>query len=192
MQKSPHSLDTMGIRSSGDMRFHRRLRDTNGSSCQRSPTKNSQSKSRVLTSLRRLMGGPPRKAEPAGSARTPEELTADYLTALIKHLRYILGQKLGAAVLRTVPLEFVLTVPAGWTERAKGKTVAACQKAGLDTKTALSLVSEPVSDLISNLTVIDEKVRKLLPCILSKVSIRTDWRLGTPLCCATPEVELSI
>ena len=93
----------------------------------------------------RLMGGPLRKAEPAGSALTPEELMADYLTALIKHLRYILGQKLGAAVLRSVPLEFVLTVPAGWTERAKGKTLAACQQAGLNTKSSVSLVSEPVS-----------------------------------------------
>jgi molecular chaperone DnaK (HSP70) len=100
----------------------------------------------MLNSFRRLMGGPPRKAEPAGSAQTPEELTADYLTALIKHLRYILGQKLGAAVLRSVPLEFVLTVPAGWTERAKGKSLAACQRAGLDTKTAVTLVSEPVSN----------------------------------------------
>ena len=91
------------------------------------------------------MGGPLRKAEPTGSAKTPEELTADYLAALIKHLQYILGQKLGAAVLRSVPLEFILTVPAGWTERAKGKTLAACQQASLHTKSAVSLVSEPVS-----------------------------------------------
>jgi molecular chaperone DnaK (HSP70) len=90
-----------------------------------------------------------RKAEPAGPTRTPEQLTTDYLTALIKHLRYILGQKLGTAVLRSVPLEFVLTVPAGWTERANGKTLAACQQAGLDTKSSVSLVSEPVSHLSS-------------------------------------------
>lgn len=49
----------------------------------------------LIRSASRLMGGPLRKAEPAGSALTPEELMADYLTALIKHLRYILRQKLG-------------------------------------------------------------------------------------------------
>lgn len=66
---------------------------------------------------------------------------------MIKHLRYILGQKLGAAVLRSVPLEFVLTVPAGWMKRAKAKTLAACRQAGLDTNNPVSLVSEPVSNL---------------------------------------------
>ncbi|KAL4886656.1 hypothetical protein BJY04DRAFT_178102 [Aspergillus karnatakaensis] len=75
--------------------------------------------------------------------KTPEKLAEDYLTALYKHIIYSLEQKLGAALIRTIPLEFSLTVPAIWTEAAKDKTLKACQKAGLKVNEAISLVSEP-------------------------------------------------
>ena len=109
-----------------------------------------------------------RKAEPTRSAKTPGELTAAYLAALIKHLRYILDQKLGAAVLRSVPLEFVLTVPAGWTEKAKGKALATYQQASLDTKSAVSLVSEPVSAISKQEILSSYTTGKLWQCTLSK------------------------
>lgn len=67
------------------------------------------------------------------------------MSALIKHLRYILGQKLGVAVMRSVFLELVLTVPAIWSPSAREKTLDACRKADLDIQTSVSLVSEPVS-----------------------------------------------
>lgn len=56
----------------------------------------------------------------------------------------ILEQKLGASVLRTTLIQFVLTVPAIWTDSAKQKTLKACEKAGLTTKEPITLVSEPV------------------------------------------------
>ena len=57
---------------------------------------------------------------------------------------YTLEQKLGAALLRTIPLEFSLTVPAIWTEAAKDKTLKACQRAGfIKENEEISLVSEP-------------------------------------------------
>lgn len=99
--------------------------------------------------ISRLTGASPRKAKSAGPSRSPEELTSDYLSALINHLRYILGQKLGAAVLRSVSLEFVLTVPAIWDPSAREKTLAACREAALDSTTSVSLVSEPVGALRS-------------------------------------------
>jgi hypothetical protein len=58
---------------------------------------------------------------------------------------YTLEQKLGASILRTIPLEFCLTVPAIWSEVAKEKTLKACEKAGLKTDAPIMLVSEPVS-----------------------------------------------
>jgi hypothetical protein len=58
---------------------------------------------------------------------------------------YTLEQKLGAALLRTIPLQFSLTVPAIWTEAAKDKTLKACQKAGFKSDEPISLCSEPVS-----------------------------------------------
>ena len=71
-------------------------------------------------------------------------MTSDYLTELCKHLMYTLEQKVGASILRTIPLEFCLTVPAIWSEVAKEKTLKACQKAGLKSKAEILLVSEPV------------------------------------------------
>jgi molecular chaperone DnaK (HSP70) len=78
--------------------------------------------------------------------KTPEDLTTDYLAKLYKHLIYMLEQKIGAAVLGTIPLEFCLTVPAIWSEAAKEKTLKACQKAGIESESEILLVSEPVSD----------------------------------------------
>lgn len=80
---------------------------------------------------------------PKDANRDPETLLRDYLTALGRHLIYVLEQKLGAAF-RTIPLEYVLTVPAIWSEVAKSKTLKACQAAGLKTDVPITLVSEPV------------------------------------------------
>jgi len=81
---------------------------------------------------------------PAAGQKSSEELTTDYLTELYKHLMYTLEQKLGASILRTVPLEFCLTVPAIWSEVAKEKTLKACQNAGFTSDAEILLVSEPV------------------------------------------------
>jgi hypothetical protein len=64
----------------------------------------------------------------------------------MKHGMYILEQKLGQGLVKDTPVEFVLTVPAIWSDLAKDKTIKACQAAspkGPDTP--VSLVSEPVS-----------------------------------------------
>ncbi|KAF4626038.1 hypothetical protein G7Y89_g12118 [Cudoniella acicularis] len=85
-----------------------------------------------------------KKATPVGE-KTPEELTTDYLSELYKHLMYTLEQQLGAAILRTIPLEFCLTVPAIWSELAKENTLKACKKAGIKSKSEILLVSEPAT-----------------------------------------------
>ncbi|OBT67817.1 hypothetical protein VE03_02422 [Pseudogymnoascus sp. 23342-1-I1] len=86
---------------------------------------------------------------------TPEELTTDYLTKLYEHIMYTLEQKIGPAVLRKVPLEFCLTVPAIWSESAKEKTLKACQKAGLRSNSEILLVSEPEAAAICALHGLD-------------------------------------
>lgn len=58
---------------------------------------------------------------------------------------YTLEQKLGASILRTIPIEYCLTVPAIWSEVAKEKTLAAASRAGLNGVGNMLLVSEPVS-----------------------------------------------
>jgi hypothetical protein len=54
-----------------------------------------------------------------------------------------MGEKLGAAM-RNIRTEFVLTVPAMWSEVAKVKTLRACQAAGFESDGPILLVSEPV------------------------------------------------
>ena len=58
----------------------------------------------------------------ARKGRKVDKLVTDYLSAIGSHLRYILREKLGETVLRSMPLEFVLTVPAIWSDLAKQKT----------------------------------------------------------------------
>jgi hypothetical protein len=77
--------------------------------------------------------------------RDVDKLVTDYMSALGDHLTYTLREKLGDGVLRSTPLEFVVTVPAIWSEKAKEKTKKACQAAqGLSAgKAPIHLVSEP-------------------------------------------------
>ncbi|EFQ31525.1 uncharacterized protein GLRG_06814 [Colletotrichum graminicola M1.001] len=76
--------------------------------------------------------------------RNVDKLVTDYISALGTHLRYTLREKLGEQVVKTTPLEFVVTVPAIWSDLAKDKTRQACQKAtGLTAAAPIHLVSEP-------------------------------------------------
>jgi len=59
-------------------------------------------------------------------------------------------EKLGAAM-KDIPIEFVLTVPAVWSEAAKVKTLEACRAAGFGSDGPILLVSEPVN-LLRSLT----------------------------------------
>lgn len=87
--------------------------------------------------------------EVAGAAarggRNVDTLVTDYMSALGEHLMYTLREKLGDGVVRSTPLEFIVTVPAIWSDLAKDKTKRACQRAtGLSaTKAPIHLISEP-------------------------------------------------
>ncbi|KAK1968964.1 actin-like ATPase domain-containing protein [Colletotrichum sublineola] len=88
--------------------------------------------------------------------RNVDKLVTDYMSALGNHLRYTLKEKLGEQVVHTTPLEFVVTVPAIWSDLAKDKTRQACQKAtGLTTTAPIHLVSEPEAAAIYALQGLD-------------------------------------
>lgn len=84
-------------------------------------------------------------AEGARGGRNVDKLVTDYISELGDHLMYTLREKLGDSIVKSTPLEFVVTVPAIWSDLAKDKTKKACQKAsGLSaTKQPVHLVSEP-------------------------------------------------
>ena len=85
------------------------------------------------------------KTAAARGGRNVDQLVTDYISALGDHLMYTLREKLGDGVVKSTPLEFVVTVPAIWSDLAKDKTRQACQRAaGLSaTKAPIHLVSEP-------------------------------------------------
>lgn len=96
--------------------------------------------------------------QPLGSSQNntkrhdAQQLLADYLSGLGDHLLYTLNQKLGEPFVRNVPMEFILTVPAIWSDLAKSKTLAACQRAGGPFQgRKITLVSEPEAAAIYTL-----------------------------------------
>jgi hypothetical protein len=57
----------------------------------------------------------------------------------------MLQLQLGELQAKTTPLQFILTVPAVWSEIAREKTLTAAEGAGLGDDAPILLVSEPVS-----------------------------------------------
>ena len=73
--------------------------------------------------------------------KTPVEVAGDYLGKVVAHAQHVLARRYGTA-LRTINLEYVLTVPAVWSDKAKEYTRQAAQRAGMSTA-SLKLLSEP-------------------------------------------------
>ncbi|KAI4262006.1 MAG: hypothetical protein L6R42_002805 [Xanthoria sp. 1 TBL-2021] len=88
-------------------------------------------------------GYPDERAARRTRRQTPETLTRDYLTSLRIHFEHMLSKVLGAGSLATTPIEYVLTVPAIWTDLAKSRTKACAEEAGMGPAAALKTTSEP-------------------------------------------------
>jgi len=86
-------------------------------------------------------------------AALPEDKTAvdvvtDYLSAVYKHTRATIKKdylpSFSSRIGTDIPLQFVLTVPAVWSDSAKALTLKAARAAGMDESHAkIQLVSEP-------------------------------------------------
>ncbi len=72
-----------------------------------------------------------------------EKLVQDYLTALRKHAEQILRYRLPASALQYTLIEYIMTVPAVWSDSAQAKTRACAEKAGMGLGSALHMISEP-------------------------------------------------
>lgn len=67
----------------------------------------------------------------------------DYLSALRAHFEAVFGNNLPASISSTTPLEYILTVPAVWSEAAVEKTRRCAEEAGMGEESTLRTVSEP-------------------------------------------------
>lgn len=77
---------------------------------------------------------------------------SDYLTELFKHARKTLAERYGEFFINTTRLEFVLTVPAIWSDAAKEATKAAAKRAGI--REEIRMISEPEAAAVYTLQAI--------------------------------------
>ncbi|KAH0606557.1 uncharacterized protein H6S33_003391 [Morchella sextelata] len=77
------------------------------------------------------------------NTKEPVDVVADYLTCLRKHAIHCIQTTYGKAFLDATPIDYILTVPAIWTDNAKELTLRAAETAGFGDRTKLQLVSEP-------------------------------------------------
>ncbi|CAG7936187.1 unnamed protein product [Penicillium nalgiovense] len=73
--------------------------------------------------------------------KTPVEVAGDYLGKVVAHAQDVLARRFGTA-LQTMDLEYILTVPAVWSDKGKDYTRLAAQWAGVS-PASLRLLSEP-------------------------------------------------
>lgn len=86
---------------------------------------------------------PNRKALPPGYDLPIDNLGSDYLRELRGHAEKVLSRKIGEAVLQSTPIEYIITVPAVWSESAQEKTRTCAEMAGMGQGSKLQVVSEP-------------------------------------------------
>jgi Hsp70 protein len=84
---------------------------------------------------------PDPKALPVDHRNNGGRLNSDYLTCLRKHVTEILKISLCAHVLETTAIEFIITVPAIWSEAAQAKVLSCAERAGMGGGT--KLIREP-------------------------------------------------
>ncbi|KAK4981697.1 hypothetical protein LTR28_002991, partial [Elasticomyces elasticus] len=86
--------------------------------------------------------------------KTVMDAVTDYLTQLYKHTMETLTRRYGESFMATTPVEFVLTVPAVWSDAAKNATLQAAERAGMGRRNELRLISEPEAAAVYTLKAI--------------------------------------
>jgi molecular chaperone DnaK (HSP70) len=79
-----------------------------------------------------------------------ERLVTDYLSALRKHLDELLNKKL-LSLAAAAPREYILTVPAVWSQKARDDTLSFAQNAGMGTKDRIHMITEPEAAALCDL-----------------------------------------
>ncbi|PHH65262.1 hypothetical protein CDD81_3121 [Ophiocordyceps australis] len=77
------------------------------------------------------------------SSESPQELTKVFLSCLHTHFISVLERRLSPGVVHSTPMDFVVTVPAIWSNAAKQATERAAAMAGFCGSQRIQLISEP-------------------------------------------------
>ena len=86
---------------------------------------------------------------------TAQDVVRDYLSAIYKHVITTLYRRFDRRVMQLTKVDFVITVPAIWSDAAKKKTLDAAATAGMASEHDLELLSEPESAAIYTLRTIE-------------------------------------
>jgi len=85
---------------------------------------------------------------------TVMDAVSDYLTKIYEHTMETLQRRYGETFVSQTPVEFVLTVPAVWSDAAKNATLQAAERAGMGKRHELKLISEPEAAAVYTLKTI--------------------------------------
>lgn len=88
-------------------------------------------------------------ALPPSYNRSPADLSVDFLKALKLHTEAILKTKLGVGVMSTTAVEYIITVPAIWSDAAQHLTQTCAKQAGMGQN--VRIISEPEAAVIYTL-----------------------------------------
>ncbi|KAI9836129.1 MAG: hypothetical protein M1838_005137, partial [Thelocarpon superellum] len=93
--------------------------------------------------------------------RNVMDAVSDYLLQIYKHTMSTLERRYGKSFMSMTKVEFVLTVPAIWTDAAKNATLQAAERAGLGNRHDLRLISEPEAAAVYTLKAIQPNHLKI-------------------------------
>ncbi|KAF8861505.1 Hsp70 family protein-like protein [Acephala macrosclerotiorum] len=86
--------------------------------------------------------------------KTALDITADYMGAIYKHAMYVIRSKVSVDYLDVCQKQFVLSVPAVWSDKAKDVTLQAAEKAGIY---PITLIKEPEAAAMYTLHTLQDK-----------------------------------
>lgn len=88
--------------------------------------------------------------------KTVMDAVTDYLSQIRAHTIETLTRRHGEAFMTSTPTQFVLTVPAVWSDSAKDATLKAAERAGMGSRESgdLKLISEPEAAAVYTLKAI--------------------------------------
>lgn len=86
--------------------------------------------------------------------KTVMDAVSDYLTMIYNHTLETLTKRYGEQFMKTAKVEWVLTVPAVWSDSAKNATLQAAERAGMGKAKNLKLISEPEAAAVYTLKAI--------------------------------------
>jgi molecular chaperone DnaK (HSP70) len=88
------------------------------------------------------------------AGKSINDAVADYLTALRLHTMETMTRRYGQSFTDRIPVEWVLTVPAVWSDGAKHATLEAAEKAGMGQTGGVKMISEPEAAAVYTLKAI--------------------------------------